>query len=806
MTNIKALLKVFHKHKSYTAINIFGLSVGFALLMVIVLLLQFELSYDKHWEDSEKIYRIDSRFLQDNTIDQLALSSKLLPERLNELFPEVVGYARFSRPKNLSVKVNNRLYSEERILYSDQQSLAVFHLNFLIGNPQQALDNPQDLIISDELAMKWFGEIDKAIGQTVWVKNKYFTINAVFKAIPKNSHLRFDALMSYGTAMEKYEDYDLNTLNMNLWVPDAYCYIKLSTKNSDLVRQKIQAFIDDNVSPLIAAEGSNERLEPQLFALEETHFTSGSSFDQPKGNAAFIKTTGIIGAVILLIICINYSNLGMSILVQRNKELGMRRLLGASRGQLIAQITTESFISVAVGFVIALLWLLILDQSLSLESLTGRNIGYDLIFLTPNLLLWISCMLLVTLLSSFYPALVFSKASIISIQDRKREGNMITNLMISIQFIASFMIISSMFLMESQLSLLSSFDLGLTQEPVISIEVGESSSPQQVQLIKSELAKEPGVSMITDAIVRNEELIGIYHINASVLGKDNTLSETSFAAGFVGQDYCQVFDIALIEGRNFRENTIETNSVLVNQRFANRFYKGSAVGQPIYFRNQVYVIIGVVENFYYQSLREDLEPMAIFPKHVFANDLTAPIETSFQIRLDDTDHERTLKNIKEIFASSYPNFPFSYRFISEKVKGFYQKDEKNTTLTAVLGFSAIIIAIFGLVGLVSFEINHRRKELSIRKVLGAQPQALFLVISRKQLLLLFISCMLSIPATYYFISDWLNDFVFSIDLSSSLIIATLTSLLIVCVMVLSAMTLKFIEVVRINPVKNLRHD
>ena len=806
MINIKALVKVFHKHKSYTAINIFGLSVGFALLMVIVLLLRFELSYDKHWNGSENIYRIDSKFLQGNNVDQLALTSKLLPERLSKLLPEAVGYARFSRPRNISVKVENQLFSEDRILYSDNNSLELFQLDFLVGDSEELLENPQDLIISDELAIKWFGSLAEALDGTVRIKNNYFTVKGIFNAIPKNSHLRFDALMSYRTVMEKYEAYDLKELNTNIWIPDAYCYIKLANRDKDEVQQKIQAFIDENVYPLIAASGSNEILEPQLIELEQTHFSTGSSFDPAKGNIAFIKTTSIIAIVILLIICINYANLGMSILVQRHKELGMRRLLGASRAELITQIITESFISVAIGFGLGLVWLFIIDQTISFEFLTGRSIDYQMIFHANNFLLGLGGMLIITLLSSFYPALVFSKTNIIAVKESKREGNMVTNLMIGVQFVASFMVISSMFLMEYQMSMLSAFDLGITDEPVISIEVGESSTPDKVQLVKSQLANEPGIEMVTDAIVKKEELIAIYHINATVLDKKKEQIETAFSVGFVGQDYCEVFDIQLLDGRDFRKNSIEHNSVLVNQRFADRYYQGEAVGKSIFFREQRYTIIGVVKNFYYRSLREDLEAMAIFPKHVYANDLVAPIETSFQIRIDDFNPERTLKNISKVFATSYPNFPFSYQFISEKVDAFYQEDEKNTTLTGILGFSAIIIAIFGLVGLVSFEINQRRKEISIRKVLGAKPQTLFLVISKKQLILLSIACLISIPATYYFISDWLNDFSFTIDLGSSLLIATLTSLLIVISFVLLAMTFKFIEVLNINPVKNLRHD
>lgn len=806
MNNAKTLIKVFHKHKSYTGINIFGLSVGLAFFMVIVLLLRFDLNFDKHWEKSDQIFRIDSRFIQENSVDQLALSSKLLPERINELLPEVTGFARFSRPRRSSVKIGGKLFNEDHILYGDQENLALFPLQFIAGNPAEALIEPQSVIISDELADKWFDEGHNILNEVVLIRSKYYSIKGVFKAIPNNSHLKFDALMSYSSILDKYTDMNLTEYNENIWVPDAYCYIRLNTTETEEISQKIQQFIDSDILPIIAASGSSERLEPLLISLEETHFYQGSDFDQAKGNFAFIKTTGIIGIVILLIISINYSNLSMSILVQRNKELGMRRLLGASRYQLIWKILFESLFSVVLGFVLAVLWVYLIDQSVSLGQLTGREVEFTNIFHLENTLIWIASLFLIVILSSLYPALVFSKASIIAVKEGKREGKLMTNLMIGTQFIASFMVISSMLLMKSQLSMINAFDLGITEDPIISIETGETSSPEKINFIKGELTHEPGIERITDAIVRGEELVGVYHVNAQVKDKKDLLIETAFSAGFVGQDYCSVFDIDLLVGRDFDQNVIESNSVLVNQRFANRYYRGDAIGRPIYFRDNLYNIIGVVENFHYQSLRQDLEPMALFPKHVFVNDIQAPLATSFQIRLDDNNQERALKNISQVFAKSYPNFPFNYQFISDKTKSYYADDEKNATLTAILGFSAIIIAIFGLVGLVSFEINQRQKEIGIRKILGARPETLFLVISKKQFFLLLTACLMSIPATYYFIADWLNDFTYSIDLSSSLILTTLFSFFIVLLLVLVAMSLKFIEVLHINPVETLRHD
>jgi len=803
----KTFKQVFQKYKSYTTINIFGLSVGFALLMIIVLVLHFDLSYDKHWEKSSDIFRIDSKFLQENTSDQLALSSKLLPPRIMEVIPEIEGYARFSRPRKRSVKIGERLFSEERLLYSDSESLELFTLKILEGPSEGLLKAPNELIISDQLAKKWFDENEPIINEVILIGDNFFTIRAIYQSLPKNSHLYFDALMSYETILGEYEDYESFELDQNIWLPDAYCYIQLNVpRNPEAVQKKIEDYIDINIRPAIAALGSNEELRPILVNLEDTHFYTGSEFDQDKGNIAFVKATVITGIVILLIISINYANLSMAILVQRHKELCMRRLLGASRLQIIGQIVLESIISVLISLVIALGWVYLFVLLIPIEDLIGRPIDLIGLFVLDNLLYWVPGILIIALLSSLYPAYLFSQANIVEMDNRRKTAQTFTNIMIGVQFVASFMVISSMFLMKSQLNMLLNFDLGISEEQIVSIELGNRSTNDEVQLLRTQLFNEPGVLKITDAVVRQDNLIGTYNINTEIESEDGSRIETVFSAGFVGFDFCDVFGIEVVEGRDFRSGQLERQSVLVNKKFANEFYQGDALGKPIHFRNVTYTIIGVVENFHYHSLRDELQALAIFPRNVFNDGVDVPIETSFQIRIDQINQNHTLDHIKDVFADRYPNYPFGYKYVSDKITSFYEEDQNDASLTAILGFSAIFIAIFGLVGLVSFEINQRLKELSIRKVLGADPKSLFYTITKKQLFVLLLTCLISVPATYMFIKDWLNDFSISINLSISILFATVATFIIVLFLVLAAMTFKFIEIMRINPSESLRHE
>ena len=229
MISLKTSLKVFHNHKFYTGINIFGLSVGFAFILLIGLVLNYDLGFDKHWQDSESIFRIDYHYSQNESEDQLALCSKFLPERLQADIPEITGVARFSSPRSLTVKIKDQLYTGNAIIYSDQQSLELFGLSLIAGASEGLLAQPGQIIISDVLAQKWFISADLAIGEVIQVRGHTYLIQSVFSPIKHNSHLQFDGLMSYESLFQRNSTNEQNSFMLyKLWIPDAICYIKLS--------------------------------------------------------------------------------------------------------------------------------------------------------------------------------------------------------------------------------------------------------------------------------------------------------------------------------------------------------------------------------------------------------------------------------------------------------------------------------------------------------------------------------------------------------------------------------------------------
>ncbi len=808
MINIKTSLKVFHKHKFYTGINIFGLSVGFAFILLIGLVLNYDLGFDKHWQNSESIFRIDYRYSQNESQDQLALSSKFLPERLQAGIPEITGVARFSSPRAITAKVKDQLYNENAIIYSDNESLGLFELDITAGQDADLLKAPGQIIISEILALKWFDSSEQAVGQIIQVKGDTYQVQAVFSPIEHNSHLKFDGLMSYESLFQRSNaDSQNSSLLSNLWVPDAICYIRLSDPSLlESVQAKSQSFIDEIVRPVIRKEGLEEKLDLLFVPLEDSHFYTDSSFDQKHGNLSFIKMVGTIGMIIALIIVINYANLSMAILTQRSKELSMRKILGASRGSLVNMIFLESALCVFMSLALAFIWIFLFDSIIQIETVFDRAISaFDL--LESNVLLMsIGAMLLIVILSSWYPALIYSKPTIVDQRNHKASNRGLKNALIGIQFFASFIVITSMILMNRQLSMISDFDLGLTDAPVLSIELGEESSPTQIETVKTELAQLPEIEDVSDAILNGEELLGVYHLNTQIELNGTQKEERVFVSSFVGEEYCDMLEIDLLEGRNLRASSALSREVLVNQSFSEQYSQSSVLNEPIYWGNTTFRVIGVVEDFHVKSLRSEIEPMIIFPRQSFGENLNDDLNTSYHLRIADGQTQNAIQKVEAAFSKAYPEFPFRYTFLSDKIKSFYSEDKRDSLFVGILGLAVIIIAIFGLIGLVSFELNERKKELCVRKVLGANSKNLLLSISNKQLSFLIIACVFSIPVTYHFINDWLNEFSYQIHLPTHLTFAALLSFLLVSFLIGLAMISKFYEIGRLNPADTLRQE
>lgn len=809
MIKIKTYLKVFHTHKFYTAINIIGLSIGFGLLLVIALLLNFDLGFDRHWSKSDQIYRIDYKFYTEQKEEHFARVSKFLPERLHQNIAGVEGYAVFSNPRKHLTKIGDQVYSESGIIYSNHASLETFELNFLMGNEDELLKEPNQIIISEKLASKWFTDAYDALNKVIEFRGTNYQVQGVFENIPANSHFKFDGLISYETLLQsgRYDEFDERAFTRSIWRVDAIGYIAINEKREIAdIQTAAQQYIDEEVTPILASEGMVERLELKFVPLAETHFYGQSDYDQPTGNASFIKILMMTVFIIIIIVIINYTNLSMAILNQRHKELVMRKILGASRRQLVFQIYIESLLAVIIASMIGFTWVFFADAVFSLSDLFKRPIHINDLF-SPNLLSIIcASALAVSIISVLYPAIQFSQPSVVERSINRSAKSSISQLFIGGQFLTTFVVISSMILMHWQLKKVNSFDLGLNDKNVISIEMSTPIAPQNIELVNNELSNFPEILAISDAVDNENMVLGINSVVTEVEINGTDKTEISFLAAYVDEDYCQLLDIQLLEGKYTTEKSYDLNEVMVNESFAKLFKNSNLLEEPIYHNNATYRIVGVVEDFHYSSLKNEVQPLILFPRGVYAYSNTNPIRTNFHFKIDEQKQNEAIASIEKFFSKTFPNQPFSFRYLTDKINSFYVEDQRDAYFITTLGFCVVLIAIFGLLALVTFEYRSKTKQLCVKKVLGAETQALFLDMNRKQFIMILLACLISMPATFYFISGWLNDYSYKIDLSWTLLLATLFSLILVSFLSLIAMGSKFVEMDKLSPAKVLREN
>lgn len=810
MSILKTSIKVFHKHKFYAGINIFGFSVGIALLLIIGLILNFDLGYDKHWSNADQIYRIDYKYSQDGTQDQLALASKFLPERLQDRIPEISGIARFSTHKKQIIRARNQLFLEQQIVFSDQPSLDLFNLEVLYGSENNLLNAPNQIIISEELANKWFDDPTDAINQTVY-SSFYDTdliIKSVFRDLPSNTHFKFNGLISYETLLStKYAHYGEKDMLEDIWLPDATCYVGIIEGSSiEEVSNKSQGFIESEIRPSMLLNGTDESLELKFIPLSNTHFYDQSDFNQPIGNSSFISILTLTGLVILIIISINYTNLSMAILNQRQKELAMRKVLGATRLQLIIQIYLESLLSIFISLVIGISWVTFVDSVFSLKDLFGREITVfhladgEFIFFVSLLILTIS------LLAVIYPSLKFTKPIINERGKNKVVLGTFNQVLIAVQFFSTFVVLTSMLLMHWQLNVIEDFDLGFEDDEIVSVEIKEKIQPSSIDKIIDQLSKIPQISLISDAVDSDESLMGIYNFNVHIEPVGTDKIERVYASCFVGVDYCELLNIDLLKGKYLDKNSFKLKEVMVNQTFANQYSDDLIINEPIHLFGRTYRIAGVVEDFHFKSLRSPVEPIILFPRASFTGDENAPIKTNYHFKIQGENKQETLNKIEATFLNTYPNQPFTYRYLSDKISSFYKEDQRDAYFITSLGLSIVIISVFGLLALVTFQYRIRTKQLSIKKILGAPTKSLFFDLNKKQLYVIIGTSFVSMPATYLFISDWLSDFSFTINFEWGLVAATLVSLVLVSILSALAMISKYLEIDRLNPAQILREN
>ena len=741
----------------YFIINLAGLSIGITCCLLIMVFIHHEISYDQFHTKKDRLYRVNYDIVMGgNEIISPSVPVFVGPY-LKRSFPEVENVTRFENayaPRTLSY--GDKIFEEKRFAWVDPDFFKLLSFEKLKGDLGSALSRPKTLVITSSTAKKYFGEEDP-IGKTLTDANQIaYEITAVIEDVPSMSHFTFDIL----TSIYSQEGIDDETVQ---WNNPNYTTFVLLKPGADI--HALQSKVNDWVNPPQEKKTSDNSLTLVLEPLSQVHFNTHVFNFQGNLSITDSKYLYIFGAIaflILIIACINYINLSTARASTRAKEVGIRKTSGANFEQIVIQVLTESFCVLLPAIIISLVatnFLLPLLNELAGKSMSGLN------WRSPEPFLFlIGGWILMSLLAGFYPALVLSKFKPIAVLKGKigsASGGTLRKGLVIVQFAISVVLIVASFVVFSQLHYMQSKKLGLDKESLLFIRGNRNINPVLDAFIQK-LKQIPGVENACGAWRSPFETVVGNGFNLS----PNPDNEGWVTVGgiFADQDYIPTLGIELLAGRNFDPAKVKdtVSEFIVNEAFLRDFNLTSeeAIGKQVTLGivrdHGPGTIIGIVKDFHITSLHEQIRPVVLF------NNLGYRGGTILRLAPGDIQH--TLRSIEKEWKSLVPQRPFNYTFLDDEYDALYRTEQRVSKMAGIFSGIAIFVACLGLLALASFTSLQRAKEISIRKVLGANSYSIVFLLSKGYLQLLMIAFIIAVPLSYYLADQWLENFAFRITI------------------------------------------
>lgn len=774
------LFRNFSRNKFYTIINVVGLSVGLMCTILILLFVQDELSYDKYNVNHERIIRLGSDFTLGGKRDRVATSPLPFGPTFVEEFPEVEQFVRFQGSGRQQFKYEDKEFYEERIAFVDSSVFQVFSFPLLKGDPDKALTQPYTIVLNETLANKYFNGEDP-IGKLLLVgENVAYTVSGVMKDLPSNSHFKYSAFYSMKTLESiRGAEYFNGHQPISFWSFSNYTFLLLkeNSKSGD-IQEKFPIYYEKYMKELGDQLGVTYHLIIQH--LGDIHLRSQLQWDAPTGNIKYIYILSAIAIFILSIASINYMNMATARSSKRAKEVGIRKVVGAQRENIIRQFMLESVSLTIFALIIALICVeLILPL---FNQLVNKELVLSVVD-TPEVILFnVILAILLGLFSGSYPALYLSSFQpIFILTGRNGKGGangFLRRLLVISQFTISSIMISGTIIVASQFLYMNNMDLGFNKKDVLVASIRDSVFRTRMDAFKMELKTNPNIKGVTTS----SSLIGFGGSKSvHLFESDEGMSEYALNFNVVDFDYIDVMEMDLLEGRKFnREIPSDTsNAFIVNQAAVNKFNWGDhALGKKLQLGVEIEgvdesrdvqlgEVVGVMRDFNYQPLKDLIEPLNLI---VSENPIYRRI---LHVKINSKNRNESISYIEKVWNEFCPNMSFGYFFLDDRMKENYESEERLTWIFSIFSLISILIASMGLFGLSSFMAEQRTKELGIRKVLGAPIGKLVYLLTSEFVRLILFANLIAVPISYWALSTWLGDFPYRISIGVWVFVATL---------------------------------
>ncbi|NJM25648.1 MAG: FtsX-like permease family protein [Bacteroidia bacterium] len=755
---LKVIARFILRSKFFTLINVAGLSLGLACTLVIYLYIRHEYSFDQFHNDGHVTYRVVREAQMNNVPYHVGVTSGPFMEALVTDYPGQITEATRAMPADALVQIADESFIEDRVLLADSNFFSFFSYPLLHGDPRSVLTNPNAVVLTKAFARKYFGDQDP-VGKTLRLDNQYdLTVTGVMDDMPGNTHLQFDLVSSL--QLVTHEDWFNEWWNNSL-----YTYVKIpEAKNVAYLGDHLDEFMDKYFGEDFKRTGS--RMNLVLEPLQEIYFNSDTRFETnvKHGDKKYIAIFASVGILLVLLAAINYMNLATAQASRRAKEVGIRKTLGSSRKAIALQFLSESAvlcgISIVLAMVIAQMAIPVLGSAFHIELSSFLSDTYVWVFLAA---LWV----VISLASGAYPALMLSTFQAVKVLKGEVKGEwryvLVRKALVVFQFgISIFMIVATLFI-GRQLQYMHNKDLGFDREKVMIISINNGVVGEQRQVFKNQVLNQAGV--VSASFMTGHP--GGFH-DATSVDVEGSPDPVRMRTLWTDEDFTQTLNIDLVAGRAFSKAypSDEASAAMINETAARQlgWTPQEAIGKRLrasFFDETFKEIIGVVGDYHFLSLHDQIEPLIVMNGS----------RRELAVKLSNDDTRGVVAGIEQVWNGFDSGYPMDWFFLDDDVDQLYRKEQVQSKLFSVFSFVSVFIACLGIFGLTSYIAAQRRKEIGIRKILGATSRQLSYLLVKDMLVLVLVSNVVAMPVGYWAIKNWLQGFAYRIEMAPLVFIA-----------------------------------
>ncbi len=790
---IKLGIRNLLHQKSYSIINIVGLSIGIAAFLLIFLHIQYELGFNKHLPKNSQLYRcVEIQQAPGVGEQHVAVTMGPLGDALVTDFPEVEKAVRLVYWGSRQIEYNNKFFNQQFVDFTDKEVFDLFGINLILGDTATALKDINSIVLSSKIAIKIFGSVEEAMDKDIKISSESFRVSAIMEDQPEQSSFRVEALMPYEYIESKYES--LKTWGSNSM--DTYVRLREGA-DLDALSAKFPKFVSDHV------ETSDESWLWKLYLqpVDDIHLKSGNIkfqvMNYKQGSLNMVYVFSIIAGLIILLACVNFINLSIAQSVKRSKEVGLRKVMGADRLSVMNQFLGESTILTFVSIVFALL------IAYSILPYFNDILGSSFIIdFAGNWIFNIGLLLLlifVSLIAGVYPAFYLSKLDPITVlksgtDSKGSSSGLLTKILVIFQFAISIAMIFSITVIYDQFNYALNKDIGIEYDNVLRVSLFDKKNKENVAYLKNEFSRNPNVLDVSFV----SDINGVAGSQSSISVDDTSKTRITVRFGYVDYNFFEMMGIPIVSGRNFsKEYALDDSvSVILNQaavKFLGWEYPIGKQFNPFKDTVTKMKVIGVIEDYHYYSIHSTIEPALYM--------ITPDNSQLLAVKINEVNQAETITYLEDTWNTHFPAIPFKYQMATDRLRDMYSNEESTVKILSLFTLLSLIISCLGLYGLTALIIERKYREIGIRKVFGGSVPQIIKLLIYNFIKLILIAGIVATPVAWYFMTEALNEFAYHISISwlyflEAIVFAVLVALVTIIYHALKAATSNPVEILR----------